>query len=108
MIVVYATFEMDADSEGFEEWFAPLADQVRAEPGCDSFELWFDRVQRGRAAFVEVWRSSDDLRSHATHPAHVLMVDEGTRRWGWRNFDIRLWRRSDGHEAWSAASLIHG
>jgi quinol monooxygenase YgiN len=106
MIVVYAPFELDAEREGFDEWFAPLAERVLAEDGCDTFELLYDRRDPSRAAFFEVWASQAALDAHGPSPAHVQMAEEGTTRWGWRNFTVNIWRDAGERERQAVERLV--
>jgi quinol monooxygenase YgiN len=106
MILVYATFDFGTtDRSDFYEWFAPLATAVREAPGCVTFELLVDPQVPDGGRYFEVWRSEEDLAAHATHPAHVEMIEEGARRWGMRNFDITLWTKAAGHVHFTRESL---
>lgn len=107
MIVVYANFEFaNTDPAGFEEWYRPLADQVREEMGCVRFELLSDPAAPNRSAFFEVWASREDLDKHAVHPAHTGMIKGGTDKFGWSDFHIDVWNEAGDPVSYSRQSLL--
>jgi quinol monooxygenase YgiN len=87
VLLVYVTFEVAGDLDGFVPWYAGLVQLAALAPGCVRFDFLMDPVDAHRGVTVEMWESEADRNAYLLLPHHIEMVALATAEWGMGDFE---------------------
>jgi quinol monooxygenase YgiN len=98
MIITYVSFSIaDGRRAEFENWFLPLVEKTRTQPGCLAYDYLYDPQRPEQGLMVEIWTSPEAYSAHHCHPDHIEMLARGSSEFGMTELQIHSWSDAQGY-----------